>query len=98
MNQEAGVHPQTREQVLKVVAALKYRPKLSARSLAGARSFLIGLLYYDPSAAFVGGVQQGATLRCREAGYHLVSNRCTTTRPICSSRPIAWSPRCSRTA
>ena len=72
MNQEAGVHPRTREQVLKVVAELKYRPKLSARSLAGARSFLIGLLYYDPSAAFVGGVQQGATLRCREAGYHLV--------------------------
>lgn len=72
MNQEAGVHSETREKVLKVVADLKYRPKLSARSLAGARSFLIGLLYYDPSAAFVGGVQQGATLRCREAGYHLV--------------------------
>ena len=72
MNEEPGVHPQTREHVLEVVAALKYRPKLSARSLAGARSFLIGLLYYDPSAAFVGGVQQGATLRCREAGYHLV--------------------------
>lgn len=72
MNHEPGVHPETREQVMKVVAALKYRPKLSARSLAGARSFLIGLLYYDPSAAFVGGVQQGATVRCREAGYHLV--------------------------
>jgi LacI family transcriptional regulator len=72
INQESGVHPATREHVLKVVAALKYRPKLSARSLAGARSFLIGLLYYDPSAAFVGEVQQGATLRCREAGYHLV--------------------------
>lgn len=72
INQEPGVHPDTRDQVLKVVAELKYRPKLSARSLAGARSFLIGLLYYDPSAAFVGDVQQGATLRCREAGYHLV--------------------------
>lgn len=72
LNQEPGVHEDTREQVLKVVAALKYRPKQSARSLAGGRSFLIGLLYYDPSAAFVGGVQQGATLRCREAGYHLV--------------------------
>lgn len=72
INQEAGVHPDTRAHVLKVVAELKYRPKLSARSLAGARSFLIGLLYYDPSAAFVGDVQQGATLRCREAGYHLV--------------------------
>ncbi|MBV8500955.1 MAG: LacI family DNA-binding transcriptional regulator [Paucibacter sp.] len=72
LNQEPGVHEKTRETVLQVVAELKYRPKLSARSLAGARSFLIGLLYYDPSAVFVGGVQQGATLRCREAGYHLV--------------------------
>ncbi|WP_431100463.1 LacI family DNA-binding transcriptional regulator [Roseateles noduli] len=72
LNQEPGVHTETREAVLKVVADLKYRPKQSARSLAGGRSFLIGLLYYDPSAAFVGGVQQGATLRCREAGYHLV--------------------------
>ncbi len=72
LNNEAGVQDKTREQVLKVVAALKYRPKLAARSMGGGRSFLIGLLYYDPSAAFVGGVQQGATLRCREAGYHLV--------------------------
>jgi len=72
MNQEPGVHASTREQVLAVMAELNYRPKQSARSLAGARSFLIGLLYYDPSAAFVAGVQQGATLRCREAGYHLV--------------------------
>lgn len=72
LNRESGVHEKTREQVLKVVAALKYRPKLSARSLAGARSYLIGLLYYDPSAAFVAGVQRGATLRCRELGYHLV--------------------------
>lgn len=72
MNAEASVHASTKEQVLKAVAELNYRPKLSARSLAGARSFLIGLLYYDPSAAYVAGVQKGATLRCREAGYHLV--------------------------
>ncbi len=72
LNHEPGVHESTRDQVLKVVEALRYRPKQSARSLAGGRSFLIGLLYYDPSANFVGSVQQGATLRCRELGYHLV--------------------------
>ncbi|MBV8036061.1 LacI family DNA-binding transcriptional regulator [Roseateles sp.] len=72
LNHEPGVHESTRDQVLKVVEALRYRPKQSARSLAGGRSFLIGLLYYDPSAVFVGSVQQGATLRCRELGYHLV--------------------------
>jgi LacI family transcriptional regulator len=72
MNREPGVHPDTRALVEKAIADLRYRPKQSARSLAGARSYLIGLLYYDPSAQFVAGVQQGATLRCREAGYHLV--------------------------
>ena len=72
MNKEATVHPDTRAKVLKVVAALKYRPQLSARSLAGAKSFLIGLLYFEPSAAFVAGVQRGATARCRQSDYHLV--------------------------
>ena len=72
MNQEPTVHPQTRALVLAVVAELNYRPQLSARSLAGAKSFLIGLLYYEPSAAYVAGIQRGATLRCREAGRHLV--------------------------
>ena len=72
MNKEPTVHADTRARVQEAVAALNYRPQLSARSLAGARSFLIGLLYYDPSAAFVAGVQQGATLGCREAGRHLV--------------------------
>lgn len=72
LNREPGVHEQTREQVQAVMDQLNYRPKLSARNLAGARSFLIGLLYYDPSAAFVGGVQKGAAVRCREEGYHLV--------------------------
>jgi LacI family transcriptional regulator len=72
MNNEPNVRPETREQVMRVVAELNYRPKLSARSLPGGRSFLIGLLYYDPSAAFVVGVQRGATMRCREQGYHVV--------------------------
>jgi LacI family transcriptional regulator len=72
LNKEATVHPDTRALVLEVVAQLNYRPQLSARSLAGAKSFLIGLLYYEPSASFVAGVQRGATARCREADYHLV--------------------------
>ncbi|MEO5687543.1 MAG: LacI family DNA-binding transcriptional regulator [Burkholderiaceae bacterium] len=72
MNKEPTVHADTRARVQEAVNELNYRPQLSARSLAGAKSFLIGLLYYDPSAAFVAGVQQGATRGCREAGRHLV--------------------------
>lgn len=72
MNKEPTVHADTRARVLQAVADLNYRPQLSARSLAGAKSFLIGLLYYDPSAAFVASVQQGAARGCRDAGRHLV--------------------------
>lgn len=72
LNNEPGVRPDTRAAVMAVVERLNYRPQQSARSLAGARSYLIGLLYYDPSASFVGGVQRGATRACRESGYHLV--------------------------
>jgi LacI family transcriptional regulator len=72
MNKEPTVHADTRARVQEAVNELNYRPQLSARSLAGAKSFLIGLLYYDPSAAFVAGVQQGATRGCRDAGRHLV--------------------------
>jgi LacI family transcriptional regulator len=86
VNREPGVRDDTRDAVLKVVAELNYRPKQSARSLAGARSFLIGLMYYDPSASYVGRLQQGATLRCREAGYHLVVESLHNDAPDLSSQ------------
>lgn len=81
LNNEANVRADTREAVLEVVRQFNYRPKQSARSLAGARSYLIGLLYYDPSAAYIGGVQRGATLACRESGYHLVVESLGTDAP-----------------
>lgn len=72
LNDEPNVQPQMRERVMAAVAELNYRPNVYARSLARSRSYLLGLLYYASSAAFVGGVQRGATSRCRELGYHLV--------------------------
>lgn len=72
LNDEPNVQPQMRARVLAAVAELNYRPNMHARSLARSRSYLLGLLYYASSAAFVGGVQRGATTRCRELGYHLV--------------------------
>lgn len=72
LNDEPNVLPQMRQRVMTAVTALNYRPNVYARSLARSRSSLLGLLYYASSAAFVEGVQRGATARCRELGYHLV--------------------------
>lgn len=72
LNNELNVRDATRQKVLMAVRELDYRPNLSARSLAGARSFLIGLFFDNPSPAYVSDVQLGAVSRCRASGRHLV--------------------------
>jgi LacI family transcriptional regulator len=72
LNREPNVTQQTRERVLSAVSELAYRPNIFARSLASEKSFLIGLLFDNPSASYVAGFQFGALARCREEGYHLI--------------------------
>lgn len=49
LNGESRVRDETRERVLEAMKALDYRPNISARSLAKARSFFLGLLYNNPN-------------------------------------------------
>ena len=53
LNSEPNVRSETRARVLKLVEELNYHPSLSARSLAGRSSNLIGLIYQNPSANYV---------------------------------------------
>lgn len=82
MNNEPNVRPAMRERVLEAAGALGYAPNLSARSLAGSRSFVIAV-FADASLTldhwrsergsdYLSRIQLGATLECREAGYHLL--------------------------
>ncbi|MDV6331935.1 LacI family DNA-binding transcriptional regulator [Asticcacaulis sp. 201] len=73
MNNEPNVREETRTKVKDAANLLHYRPNLLARSLAGARSFLIGLLYDNPSSSYVIDLQSGVIARCRESGYHVLS-------------------------
>ena len=75
-NKELNVRPAMREKVLAAIAALDYRPNLSARSLAGNRSYLLGLLYGIPSAHYVLDIQEGVLEVCRPQGYELVVHPC----------------------
>src|SRR5690606_41510844 len=53
LNSGPGVRESTRLRVREVVAALNCRPDPSARSLAGARSYLVALLYDNPSPNYL---------------------------------------------
>jgi LacI family transcriptional regulator len=82
MNKEPNVRPAMRERVLEAASALDYSPNLSARSLAGSRSFVIAVFVdaaltidhwrSERGADYLSRIQLGATLQCRDAGYHLL--------------------------
>ena len=72
INKEPNVRDELRDRVTQAAAMLGYRPNLSARSLAGMRSFLIGYLFGDPGGDYTHRVEVSLLNRCREAGYHLL--------------------------
>ncbi|WP_114954360.1 LacI family DNA-binding transcriptional regulator [Sphingosinicella terrae] len=76
LNDEPSVRADTRRRVEEAMAALNYQPSLHARSLAGRRSSLVGLVYDNPSANYVFAVQSGAIARCRESKLRLFIQSC----------------------
>jgi LacI family transcriptional regulator len=82
MNAEPNVRSETRDRVQAAAAALNYHPNLSARSLAGSKSFLIAAFVdakltlqhwrNERGTDYLARIQLGATMRCREAGYHFL--------------------------
>jgi len=75
-NEEPNVREETRRHVLQVVAELDYHPNLAARSLAGRKSFLIGLLYDNPCANYILGLQSGSLDRLRGDKWRLLVVPC----------------------
>lgn len=73
LNGERYVREDKKQAVLEASAKLDYQPNVYARSLAGDRSYLLGLLFDEaPGGEYLSGMQRGAMRRCKEAGLHLV--------------------------
>jgi len=72
LNNEPNVRESMRERVRAAMAALKYRPLASARSLATNRSFMIGLLYDNLSPSYIMEVQAGVLEACEAQHYSMM--------------------------
>lgn len=72
LNQEPNVSEETRKRVEAAARKLQYRPNPSARSLAGQRSFLVALLYDNPSSNYLMEVQAGMLDACNSQHYNLM--------------------------
>jgi len=76
INKEKNVRDKTRARVLEAIEQLRYSPNMAARSLAAGDATHIGLLYSNPSAAYLSQFLVGALDGARQAGCHLVIEAC----------------------
>lgn len=79
LNDEPNVRPQMRAKIEEAIEALGYKPDIAARSLSSGRSFIIGLLFDNPSPNYTMKVLQGTLDACRRAGYQLVIENVDTS-------------------
>ena len=76
INGEKNVSQDTRERVNAAVRDLGYAPNLAARSLASAQSLRIGLLYSNPSAAYLSEFLLGSLEQCSASAIQLIVEKC----------------------
>ena len=76
INNEPSVRQLTREKVQAAVDELNYQPNLSARNLAGTKSFSITYVYDNPNAYYVIDMQEGILSACRQQGFELLIHPC----------------------
>jgi LacI family transcriptional regulator len=76
VNGENNVRPETRQAVQAAIAKLKYSPNLAARTLAGAEQLRIGLLYSNPSSAYLSEFLVGSLEQARVSHAQLIVEKC----------------------
>ena len=81
LNHEPTVRDSTQERVRAVMETLKYSPNSSARRLAGNRSYLLGLLYDNPSANYITSIQEGVLKVCKDEHYDMFIHPCSRSHP-----------------
>ena len=72
LNGEPHVRPELHERVQAAVKQLNYHPNLLAQSLVRRRSFLLGLVYENPSPSYIVELQMGVLDRLTNERYRLI--------------------------
>jgi LacI family transcriptional regulator len=72
LNQEPNVADATRRKVEAAAEQLRYKPHPSARILAGRRSYLVAMLYDNPSSNYLMEVELGVLDACGAHHYNMM--------------------------
>lgn len=81
INHSPLVRKDTRDKVEALMREVGYVPDPMARGLAFRRSFLIGMVYDNPTAQYIVDMQYGALDTLRDSGFELVVHPCDSRSP-----------------
>ena len=76
INESPLVGPVTRDKVKKLIAETGYTPDPQSRALAFRKSFLIGMVYDNPSPQYIVNMQRGILDALEDSGFQLVLCPC----------------------
>jgi LacI family transcriptional regulator len=80
INADSNVRQTTRDAVQAAIEKLKFSPNLAARTLAGAQALRLGLLYGNPSAAYLSEFLIGSLEQARISHVQLIVVKCDANK------------------
>lgn len=81
INEVPSVNAEIRERVNEVIKKTAFKPNPHARGLAFRKSFLIAMIYDNPNAAFIVGMQAGILEVLKGTGFELLVHQCDRHSP-----------------
>ncbi|MEJ1968147.1 MAG: LacI family DNA-binding transcriptional regulator [Rhizomicrobium sp.] len=81
INDSPFVRGETREKIAAIIAELGFAPDPQARGLAFRRSFLIGMIYDNPTPQYIVNMQQGILDAMKGTSFELVIRPCNRQDP-----------------
>ncbi len=81
INESPFVKEETRLKISTIIREMGFAPDPQARGLAFRRSFLIGMIYDNPTAQYIVNMQQGILDAMRDTSFELVIRPCDRANP-----------------
>lgn len=72
LNNRKGINPETKEKILQKAREYGYRPNIHARSIAGGKSMLIGIIVFDLYNQYFSDIVTSLEAECAKKGYSAV--------------------------
>ncbi len=73
LNNRAGISPKTKEKILAAAREYGYRPNIHARSIAGGRSMLVGVVVFDLKNQYFSDILTATERELALRGYSMVT-------------------------